>query len=417
MKRLFLFFILITFSFSVSSQISFIGNESKRETPNYVSQYDSLTNIYAATYENKKSDDEADFFGHLIGQTLIFVGSASPTGRDENFKIEYQEGVGWLDRPYTLEKTADAPNIGTEFIVEDVSPKKSRTFHGQKLILRELSTNKKYLYCPDWDNSNAEWIVKGFYEKTKQLYIGKEYYYIDAKGFVSANYPMFDLETNEKAVNIENYSKWKCVDVSVKSPQKGDDESDNRLVLVYENEQGRKCYCYYFDFKQKPVTMNNSRDVKFYRTGKNMRHIDIFSKEFQENANYHILYAEITDKDIFLGKFLNKEQVEKINIGLKDIELKRQRNAAAIAKAKNDAKEKANERKNNLIKKYGESTTNDILNGIVKLGWSKDMCREAWGNPKDINKTIGSYGVHEQWVYGGDNYLYFENGILTTIQN
>ena len=60
---------------------------------------------------------------------------------------------------------------------------------------------------------------------------------------------------------------------------------------------------------------------------------------------------------------------------------------------------------------------NDILNGIVKLGWSKDMCREAWGNPKDINKTIGSYGVHEQWVYGGDNYLYFENGILTTIQN
>jgi len=33
-----------------------------------------------------------------------------------------------------------------------------------------------------------------------------------------------------------------------------------------------------------------------------------------------------------------------------------------------------------------------------------------------INRTTGSYGTHEQWVYGG-SYLYFQNGVLTTIQN
>lgn len=44
------------------------------------------------------------------------------------------------------------------------------------------------------------------------------------------------------------------------------------------------------------------------------------------------------------------------------------------------------------------------------------MCIESWGEPLDINTTTGSYGTHEQWVYG-TSYLYFENGILTTIQN
>lgn len=45
------------------------------------------------------------------------------------------------------------------------------------------------------------------------------------------------------------------------------------------------------------------------------------------------------------------------------------------------------------------------------------MCKESWGEPESINKTTGSYGTHEQWVYGSYNYLYFENDKLTAIQN
>ena len=58
-----------------------------------------------------------------------------------------------------------------------------------------------------------------------------------------------------------------------------------------------------------------------------------------------------------------------------------------------------------------------MLSGKVKIGWTKEMCIESWGKPDDINKSTGSYGVHEQWVYGDSNYLYFENGKLTDIQN
>lgn len=54
----------------------------------------------------------------------------------------------------------------------------------------------------------------------------------------------------------------------------------------------------------------------------------------------------------------------------------------------------------------------------VTLGMTKQQVLDSsWGEPKDINTSIGSWGTHEQWVYGNGNYLYFENGRLTSIQN
>ncbi|MGE6259206.1 hypothetical protein ACQKCU_15085 [Heyndrickxia sporothermodurans] len=52
----------------------------------------------------------------------------------------------------------------------------------------------------------------------------------------------------------------------------------------------------------------------------------------------------------------------------------------------------------------------------IRIGMTSDEVLERWGKPKDINKTITQYGVHEQWVYPNYQYLYFDDGILTTIQ-
>ncbi len=51
----------------------------------------------------------------------------------------------------------------------------------------------------------------------------------------------------------------------------------------------------------------------------------------------------------------------------------------------------------------------------VSIGMSKEHVLLSWGKPRNINKSIGGWGVHEQWVYP-NRYLYFENGILTSIQ-
>lgn len=52
------------------------------------------------------------------------------------------------------------------------------------------------------------------------------------------------------------------------------------------------------------------------------------------------------------------------------------------------------------------------------IGMSKSQVRNKtnWGEPDYINTTTNKYGTHEQWVYDDYQYLYFDNGKLTTIQ-
>jgi hypothetical protein len=47
---------------------------------------------------------------------------------------------------------------------------------------------------------------------------------------------------------------------------------------------------------------------------------------------------------------------------------------------------------------------------------TSEMVIDSQGRPKDINKTVGSWGVHEQWVYENNTYLYLENDRLTSWQ-
>ena len=46
-----------------------------------------------------------------------------------------------------------------------------------------------------------------------------------------------------------------------------------------------------------------------------------------------------------------------------------------------------------------------------------EMAIESLGYPSDINKSVTSWGVHEQWIYDSKElYIYFENGILRSYQ-
>ena len=75
------------------------------------------------------------------------------------------------------------------------------------------------------------------------------------------------------------------------------------------------------------------------------------------------------------------------------------------------------EHKKECIKIFGKENGTLIAEQKVRIGMTSKMCEYSWGKPKSINKTTGTYGVHEQWVYGSSQYLYFENGILTDIQS
>lgn len=55
--------------------------------------------------------------------------------------------------------------------------------------------------------------------------------------------------------------------------------------------------------------------------------------------------------------------------------------------------------------------------GSVAIGMTPQQAIAAWGKPMKINRTTTASTVREQWVYGGNNYLYFDNGVLTSFQN
>ena len=72
-------------------------------------------------------------------------------------------------------------------------------------------------------------------------------------------------------------------------------------------------------------------------------------------------------------------------------------------------------------KKYSNDIIDAIINEKVKRGMTKEQAIYSWGRPDDINSSTGSWGTHDQWVYRrgelSTQYLYFENGILTSWQN
>ena len=90
----------------------------------------------------------------------------------------------------------------------------------------------------------------------------------------------------------------------------------------------------------------------------------------------------------------------------------------AIAKRKQELENAKAQRKKALITKYGQTVGMRILKREIWLGMTDAMARDSWGSPSDINRSVGSWGVHEQWVYNRyDAYLYFENGKLNSWQD
>lgn len=73
------------------------------------------------------------------------------------------------------------------------------------------------------------------------------------------------------------------------------------------------------------------------------------------------------------------------------------------------------------IFKWSKNTWDRMENDCYWIGMTCDMAIMSMGRPNKVNRSVGSWGVDEQWVYEGYNYdntyLYFRNGKLTSWQD
>ena len=70
----------------------------------------------------------------------------------------------------------------------------------------------------------------------------------------------------------------------------------------------------------------------------------------------------------------------------------------------------------NITDLYGDEYIDLIVAEKVRIGMTKEMCRLAWGEPKNINRSASELSNTEQWVYE-DQYLYFRGNILESFQS
>jgi len=124
-------------------------------------------------------------------------------------------------------------------------------------------------------------------------------------------------------------------------------------------------------------------------------------------------YIQETDETNMFKQWLLKKQglieAEKVSAAQKQLEQE-------IMQEDNVIQETQKAYRKKLVAKYGKHNADKILNNYYWIGMTAEMAIISLGKPNSINKSVGKWGVHEQWVYDGE-YLYFENGKLTSFQN
>ena len=175
-----------------------------------------------------------------------------------------------------------------------------------------------------------------------------------------------------------------------------------------------------------PVNINPGEvwscyDVTFVNT-KKQQFIQPYCILEKNGARVMIKFQDFTEKcrgmfseedHLFLPTFILEQEYNEIVAEKQRAAEERQR----IADERQRHEELAlQERNKQIMQKYGNKYGKLICEGKVCLNMTKEMCKEAWGEPLYVNSLMVKGLVHEQWVYWG-SYLYFDNNTLTGIQN
>ena len=360
--------------------ISERSEQLKEPTPTEII-YDSLTNFVLI---NKS-------YNHMIGQKVFFYGRLESIIACEKYGSGfYTEKVFNKKWKRILKEGFDSsikPNLSSEsyhkhyFIIEEVFLKLPDGDYdyveASALKLRKEDDGQIVYYFNNSRIPQGWWTTVGFLIKARETYIGKRYALI--RDWPIDNW-LRKMSDDEKLTGIvcpeyvygKKRTIWKCKDVVVRYNEAVmKNAAWPSVALIMENEDGQYEDSYvYLSFRPNDFHPDSVDEYLLppFRDGKL---ICIFEPAEEYEAR--------------INRYLENEK----------------------------------SKLSTLIKAFGEENGQLIFVGHVKLGFTDTMCKLALGEPDDINKTTGSWGEHQQWVYRKSDktkYLYFENGVLTSVQ-
>ena len=116
------------------------------------------------------------------------------------------------------------------------------------------------------------------------------------------------------------------------------------------------------------------------------------------------------------------KQVQDADLALSNARKRDDEKRKALARAERERIEAENaarkeQRKQEILKKYGSHWGNLIINGKVAIGMTEEMCKDALGNPFDKYTETTAEGTTSVWIYNYKTALYFVEGKLVKIEN
>lgn len=215
--------------------------------------------------------------------------------------------------------------------------------------------------------------------------------------------------TDEKILELEE-KKRVLLDSVQKIDQEIYDLEANRIydslsdsLLVVETRKGGK-------LKPKKLT---SEVLKILEEGEKII-IDINSYEegyfkacFGETCGYiNELWLKKTGK----YKEFHDLMIKKKELAFEKRELEKER-------SKTTFEDREKKREIDCLKKYSEETCKKLMRRDYWIGMTEEQAIISRGRPEEINRSVGSWGTHEQWIYPYGLYFYFRNGRLSSYQN
>lgn len=258
-----------------------------------------------------------------------------------------------------------------------------------------LFTLKKEELTSMFTKKNCLWVVRKFTGKDVYYGANNQYNYKD-DGIISSYNAANNQRVKDNSLYVLSEGIYKCLEFVIYEKPWDTEE----VYAVLEDSLGT-----IFRVPATSIFSGTKKHSNYY-------YKDHLCKNFQD---YFMLVDEAyafkqEQRNLAIQK--EKEEKERYASWIKKY-------GATYAEFINGLTTMQKEKFERLVPKYGKATAKMMVEGKVRIGWSKQMCRESWGEPDDINRTTGSWGTHEQWVYGeyDCDYLYFENGVLTSIQN
>lgn len=133
----------------------------------------------------------------------------------------------------------------------------------------------------------------------------------------------------------------------------------------------------------------------------------------ETDGNFNILLYLRNDNNLdIIGFFVDQTTKE----GIYTFEVANNTKMREYYSSVEKAKEAEEEDYQKLIAKIEADRATS--NAEPNIGMTKEeVLRGKWGLPDKKNTYTYSWGTHEQWVYEGYGYVYFENGVVTSIQD